>query len=353
METAAPARIRVGFIVGATAAGKSSIALQIAEQLGGEIVNADSRQVYRGMDIGTAKPRAEELRRIPHHLIDIRNPDTPLDVAEFASLARAAIAEIAKRGRPVLVVGGSGLYVRATRSGIFPGPPASPEIRAALYAQASQYGVGYLLDRLADVDPQAVGRIKPNDLKRIVRALEIYQQTGRPISEHQRRHLFAERPFETLTVGLMLSRDDLYATIERRFDLMMKEGLLAEVQMLMAKGYQVPLSTIGYREIARYLASEISLSEAIGWAKRSSRQLAKRQLTWFRADPEIVWLEATKGVGEALKLFRDFFSGEITVPSSPALKAHSNGARTSETGLPSTGSGLRLSEAAGLLGVRK
>ena len=141
METPPPARIRAGFIVGATAAGKSSIAIQIAERLGGEIVNADSRQIYRGMDIGTAKPRAEELCRIPHHLIDIRDPDRPLDVAEFATLARAAIADIAGRGRPVLVVGGSGLYLRAIRGGIFPGPPASPEIRACLTALANQYGV--------------------------------------------------------------------------------------------------------------------------------------------------------------------------------------------------------------------
>jgi tRNA dimethylallyltransferase len=320
--------VRAGFLVGPTAVGKSSIAIEIAEQLGAEIVNADSRQVYRGMDMGTAKPRADELRRVPHHLIDIRDPDTPLDAAEFATLARMAIAEIAARGRPVLVVGGSGLYLRAIRGGIFPAPAASPQIRARLAALAGQHGVGHLFERLRDTDPAAAAWIEPNDLKRIVRALEVYEQTGVPISEHQRRHRFAERPFETLTVGLTLPRESLYRAIDRRFDAMLEEGLVGEVRMLIAKGYDasgsqasggagqndgtqpvaLPLSTIGYREIAGFLRGEIDLAEAITRAKRASRRLAKRQLTWFRADPETVWLEAAREADHALKLFRDFFS---------------------------------------------
>ena len=323
---------RAGFLVGPTAAGKSSIALQIAEQLGAEIVNADSRQVYRGMDIGTAKPRADELRRVAHHLIDIRDPDAPLDVAEFAVLARAAIAEIAARGRPVLVVGGSGLYLRAIRGGIFPAPPASPEIRARLISLADQHGVGHLFERLCEIDPAATAWIKPSDLKRIVRALEVYEQTGVPISEHQRRHHFAESPFATLTVGLTLSHETLYKTIDRRFDMMIEEGLVGEVRRLLAKGHDqigpsilacecendrgnpaaLPLSTIGYREIAGFLRGEIGLAEAIARAKRASRRLAKRQLTWFRADPEIIWLDAAHNADEALKLFQNFFSNRVT-----------------------------------------
>ena len=325
-------RIRAGFIVGPTAAGKSSIAIQIAEQLGAEIINADSRQAYRGMDIGTAKPRTDELRRVPHHLIDIRDPDTPLDVAEFAALARVAITEIAARGRPVLVVGGSGLYLRAIRGGIFHAPPASPEIRARLASLADQHGVGYLLERLSRIDPEAAARIKANDLKRVARALEVYEQTGVPISEHQRRHRFAERPFETLTIGLTLPRESLYQIIDRRFDAMIEEGLVGEVRKLVAKGHDrtgplasavmleddrrgpaaLPLSTIGYREIAGFLRGDISLAEAIDRAKRASRQLAKRQLTWFRADPEIIWLDAAREADAALKLFQDFFSNQIT-----------------------------------------
>jgi tRNA dimethylallyltransferase len=306
-----PASTRVGFIVGSTAVGKSSLAIQIAERLGAEIVNADSRQVYRGMDIGTAKPGADELRRVRHHLIDIRDPGRPLDVAEFMALARDAIAEIAARGQRVLVVGGSGLYLRAIRDGIFAGPSASAEIRARLNALASAHGVGELFARLKEVDPDAAVSIKPNDLKRIVRALEVYDQTGVPISQFQRRHHFAERPFDTLAVGFTLPRPVLYTTIEQRFDAMIEQGLIAEVQRLMANGYELPLSTIGYREIAGFVRGEITLTEAIARAKRASRQFAKRQLTWFRADPEIVWLDAAHGADEAMKLFGDFFTGRM------------------------------------------
>jgi tRNA dimethylallyltransferase len=329
------ASINAGFLVGPTGVGKSSIAIEIAEELGGEIVNADSRQIYRGMDIGTAKPRADELRRVPHHLIDIRDPDAPLDVAEFTLLARAAIGEIAARGRPVLVVGGSGLYLRAIRGGIFPAPPASREIRARLTDLAERQGVGELFERLCKIDPAAGAWIKTNDLKRIVRALEVYEQTGMPISEHQRRHRFAERPFKSLTVGLTLPREHLYRAIDRRFDAMVAQGLVGEVQMLCAKGYDrtVPTasarareddrpspgallrSAIGYREIIAFLSGEIGLAEAIARAKSASHRLAKRQLIWFRADPEIVWLDAASDVGEALRLFHNFFSNQETSKS--------------------------------------
>jgi tRNA dimethylallyltransferase len=307
MEESPPSPIRVGFIVGPTAVGKSSIALQVAEQLGAEIVNADSRQVYRRMDIGTAKPRPIELQRVRHHLIDIRDPDTPLDAAEFTVLARQAVSEITGRGRPALVIGGSGLYLRAIRGGIFPGPPASAEIRGRLTALANRKGIGHLFAELAKIDSDAVTRINPNDLKRIVRALEVFEQTGISISQHQQRHLFAERPFESLVIGLTLPREELYRMIERRFDAMIEEGLVREVEMLLARGYELPLSTVGYREIAAFVRGQISLTEAVERAKRASRRLAKRQLTWFRADDEIVWLDAAHGAGQASKLFRAFF----------------------------------------------
>ncbi len=303
-------RIRVGFIVGPTAAGKSSLALEIAERLGAEIVNADSRQIYRGMDIGTAKPSAEERRRLPHHLIDIRDPDQPIDVAEFAKIAQAAIVDIAQRGRPVLVVGGSGLYLRAICGGIFSAPPASQQIRAELNSLARRHGISHLFGQLVQVDPEAGSRIGPNDLKRIVRALEVYQQTGVPISHHQKRHSFAQRPFETLVIGLTKPRPELYATIDQRFDMMIEKGLVDEVRQLLAKGYQLPLSTIGYREIAGYLRGEIGLSEAVTLAKRASRRLAKRQLTWFRADPEIVWYDTSHGPDAVSRLLQGFFSGQ-------------------------------------------
>jgi tRNA dimethylallyltransferase len=309
-------QVRVGFIVGPTAAGKTSLAIEIAERLGAEIVNADSRQVYRGMDIGTAKPRADEQRRVVHHLINIRDPDTPLDVAEFAALARNAIAEIARRRRPVLVVGGSGLYLRAIRGGIFAAPPVSHEIRMRLTELAEQQGAEHLFRLLGKNDPEAAAWIKPNDLRRIVRALEVFEQTGVPISRHQRRHQFAERPFATHTVGLTIPREALYATIERRFDSMIDEGLVGEVRVLLARGYELPLSTIGYRELAGFVRGEISLAEAIARAKRASRRLAKRQLTWFHRDREIVWLDPRRKADEALERFREFFSNAGTaIPS--------------------------------------
>ena len=309
-EVGAASTTRVGFIVGPTGAGKTALALAVAARLGAEIVNADSRQVYRGMDLGTAKPTAAELRRVPHHLIDIRDPDDPLDVAEFAGLAHAAIAQVADRGRPVLVVGGSGLYLRVLRDGIFAGPPAAPAIRAELTAFARDHGTQALHVELGAVDPAAAARISPNDLQRIVRALEVFRLTGTPISAHHARHRFAPPPYTSLTVGVTMPRAILYAEIDRRFAAMVAAGLLDEVRGLFADGHtsaRTPLGTNGYREFAAHLRGATDLGSAIANAQRASRQLAKRQLTWFRADPTIVWLDARTALDPALRLFHDFF----------------------------------------------
>ena len=310
-EVSAGPGARVGFIVGPTGAGKTALALAVAERLGAEIVNADSRQVYRGMDVGTAKPTAAEQARVPHHLIDIRTPDNPLDVAEFAALAKAAIAEVTARGRPVLIVGGSGLYLRVLRDGIFAGPPAAPAIRAELTAFARRRGTPALHIKLAAVDCAAAARISPNDLQRIVRALEVFRLTGTPLSAHHERHRFATPPYTSLTVGVTMPRELLYAAIDRRFAAMVAAGLLDEVRGLLADGHQTGdarLGTIGYRELAAHLRGATDLATAITNAQRASRQLAKRQLTWFRADPTIVWLDARSAFEPALKLFRDFFA---------------------------------------------
>ncbi len=310
-RAAAPGAIRVGFIVGPTGAGKSALALELAERLGAEIVNADSRQVYRGLDIGTAKPTADERRRVPHHLIDVRAPDDPLAVAAFVALARAAIADIAARGRAPLVVGGSGLYLRVLRGGIFAGPPASPGLRRELCALAAERGVEYLHARLAEADPVAAARIGRNDLYRITRALEVYRLTGQPISAHQERHRFAARPYQALTVGVAMERKRLYEAIDRRFDDMVARGLVEEVRALLAAGCdpgRPPLRTVGYRQIAAVTRGEIALDEAIALARRDTRRLAKRQLTWFRADPEIVWIDAGRGHEQAFELLSAFFA---------------------------------------------
>jgi tRNA dimethylallyltransferase len=310
---ASPRAIRVAFIVGPTGVGKSATAMALAERLSAEIVNADSRQVYRGMDVGTAKPDAEDRRRVPHHLLDIRAIDEPLDVAEFLKLARAAIAEIASRGRNVIVVGGSGFYLRVLRGGIFAGPAAAPEVRRELGALAAEHGVEYLHARLHEVDAPSAERISHRDLYRIVRALEVFRLTGHPISAHQQSHRFAAREYETLTVGLAMERQRLYESINRRFDEMVAHGLVDEVRALLEAGCdpgREPLRTVGYRQIAAAVRGEMTLAEAIELAKRDTRRLAKRQLTWFRADPEIVWVDAERGLQEAFDLLAAFFTRE-------------------------------------------
>jgi tRNA dimethylallyltransferase len=305
------AKIRLGLIVGPTGSGKSAIAIEIAERLGAEIVNADSRLLYRGMDVGTAKPSIDDRRRVPHHLIDVRAPDAPLDVAGFRELATSAIAGIAARGRPVIVVGGSGLYLRVLRDGIFKGPPASPAIRTELGALAAERGTNSLHEQLRAVDPRAALRISPNDLARVVRALEVFRLTGVPISEHQQRHGFASTDYVTLTVGLDLPRERLYAAIDRRFDEMVAAGIVDEVRSLIAAGCPIdapPMRAIGYRHISAYLGGNLSLEAAIAIAKLDTRRLAKRQLTWFRRDPEIAWVDDDRAMEQALPLFTNFFA---------------------------------------------
>ncbi len=307
------AAVKAGFIVGPTGSGKSAIAMDIAEPLRAEIVNADSRQLYRGMDIGTAKPSPAERARIPHHLIDVRGPDHPLDVAEFVTMARRAIFDIAHRGKRALVVGGSGLYLRVLRGGIFSGPSASLKIRTELEELARERGTAYLHDMLARVDPESAARIQRGDLYRIVRALEVYRLTGVPISEHHRRHRFAARDIETIIIAIEVPRERLYLNINRRFDEMLAQGLVEEVRALLAAGYRPerpPLSTIGYREIAAFVRGETTLAEAVERAKRESRRLAKRQLTWFRREPGLIWVDADRAREEAFRLLRDFFSSE-------------------------------------------
>jgi tRNA dimethylallyltransferase len=320
MRGAASNSPRVGFIVGPTGSGKTALALELAERLGAEIVNADSRLVYRGLDIGTAKPSPSERRRVPHNLIDIRPPDDPLDVAEFAALARSAIAEITSRGRQVLVVGGSGLYLRVLRGGIFEGPPASRELRDSLAARAREVGVEGLHRELAAVDPKAARRIGVHDLYRITRALEVFELTGEPISAHQRRHAFARGDYESLALAIDVERKDLYENINRRFDDMMAAGFIDEVRDLLAAGYspeRPPLKTIGYEQIAAYLRGEIDRETAVARAKQESRRLAKRQLTWFRHEPNLIWLDPMRASVQAFELLEAFYSGRGAVEPHP------------------------------------
>ncbi|HLH75811.1 MAG TPA: tRNA (adenosine(37)-N6)-dimethylallyltransferase MiaA [Candidatus Binataceae bacterium] len=312
---------RRAFIVGPTGVGKSELALTLAERLGAEIVNADSRQLYRAMDIGTAKPTLAQRARVPHHLIDVVEPEESVDVARFKLMAEAAIGEIAGRGRPILIVGGSGLYLRALRQGLFQGPPAAPALRRELMELARREGVDRLHRSLMEIDPPSARRLHRNDLARVVRALEVYRLTGVPLSVHQAAHRFSDRFAPSLTLGLRLEREELYRSLERRLDAMMEAGLVGEVNALLARGLaHSPLlrHTIGYREIAAALAGEMSLAQALEQAKRATRQLAKRQMTWFRADPGIIWLAPGGALAQGLKLLQEFFSPTLDVHPSDA-----------------------------------
>ncbi|PWB81368.1 MAG: tRNA (adenosine(37)-N6)-dimethylallyltransferase MiaA [Candidatus Methylomirabilota bacterium] len=282
-------------LVGPTASGKSALALALAERVSGEIVAADSMQVYRDLDIGTAKPTAGDRDRVPHHLLDIVAPDQPFTAADYARLASAAIVDIRTRGRLPIVVGGTGLYVRALLYGLVAGPGELTPLREALNREAAQGGSAILYQRLQAVDPEAAAAIHPNDLFRIVRALEVAAVSGRPIStlraEGRRDHKPIPGPI--LKFGLERNRQELYRRIDARVDVMMTQGLLREVRGLLAQGYNGtlrPLRAIGYRHMIEYLEGRSSLDGAVASLKRDTRRYAKRQFTWFRHQDECEWL---------------------------------------------------------------
>lgn len=288
-------------VVGPTGAGKTRLALELAARVGGEIVSADSQQVYVGMDIGTGKVGAAERARVPHHVLDVVRPDEDMTAARFAALADAAIADIAARGKPVIVCGGTGLYVRTLLLGLFDGPGGSPEVRARLVARARELGLAALHAELARVDPAAAGRIDPNDEKRIVRALEVFELTGEPLSAHQARHDHKTLPrrYPARLVGLAPPRDDLYRAIDARVDQMIEAGLEAEVAALRAAGYVPPLRSqqaIGYAELHDLAAGAVDRARAIELIKRNSRHYARRQLSWYRADTTVTWFAGPAAV---------------------------------------------------------
>jgi tRNA dimethylallyltransferase len=283
---------KIVVVLGPTAVGKSDIAMELALQLNGEIINADSQQVYRQMNIGTAKPSSEECEKIPHHLIDIVDPDEEFNVARYRELAAAGVHDIRKKGKQPIVCGGTGLYIKALTRGLFVGPAQDAEIRAALTLEASVSGLRALYERLQRVDPSATSWIHSNDRQRIIRALEVYQLTGRPMSGWQKQHGFNEGPFETLKIGLCRDRAELYASIDERCDRMIEDGLVNEVKGLGEKGYSLalkPLQSVGYKHVGWFLQGQMTLKEALFLMKRDTRRLAKRQLTWFRSDREIRW----------------------------------------------------------------
>jgi tRNA dimethylallyltransferase len=280
-------------IIGPTASGKSKLALKLAERIDAEIISADSVQVYKFMDIGTAKPSLEERSRIPHHLIDIIYPDEPFDAAQFKKEAEEAISRISKKGKRIIVVGGSGLYIKALTFGLFPCPDPRPEIRKRYEEEAKIYGVEYLHKRLKKIDPKSFSRLSPKDKPRIIRALEVFEQTGIPISEHQARHGFKEKRYKWLKFGILHSKEELNQRIEARVNSMIQRGFVEEVRGLLQRGYSPSLKSlqvIGYKQIISYLKGEICLDKAIFQIKQQTKHYAKRQRTWFKKDPEIKWI---------------------------------------------------------------
>ncbi len=281
-------------LLGPTAVGKTEIAIQLAQRLDAEIVSVDSRQIYRQMDIGTAKPTAEEQQAARHHLIDCVDISQPFSVADYQSLADAAITDIQDRSKQVLLVGGAGLYFRAIVDGLFEGPGADPSLRERLEQEAAQRGVDVLHERLRACDPVSADRIHPNNIVRVIRALEVYELTRIPMSELQQQWCPEKQRYPFIAFGLTMPRALLYRRIEQRVDVMLANGLIAEVESLLAVGYAretVALQSFGYRELIAYLDGKCTYLEAAQQLKQNTRRFAKRQLTWFRKDTRVEWID--------------------------------------------------------------
>ena len=280
-------------IVGPTAVGKSALSIRLAQDFEGEIVSADSRQIYRGLDIGADKPTLQQRALAPHHLLDVVDPDEVLSLAQFQELAYQAIDSIQARRRLPILVGGTGQWIWAMVEGWgVPRVPPDAGLRAKLAAEAARVGQAALHTQLAAVDPEAAQKIDPRNLRRVIRALEVYQVTGLPISQHQRKQA---PPYRLLIIGLTRPRDELYRRIDQRIEQMMARGLLAEVQRLVEAGYswqQPAMSGLGYRQIGQFLRGEVTLTEAVALIKKETRRFVRQQYNWFRLDDvRINWFD--------------------------------------------------------------
>lgn len=285
-------RPKIVVIAGPTASGKSALSLVLAGIFNAEIVSADSMQVYRGFDIGTAKPSMTERGGIPHHLIDAADPDEDYTAARFRKDAGEKIREILGRGKNVFVAGGTGLYIKALTQGLCASPAGSAELKKELASFAVVHGRDALYKRLKAVDPEAAGIIHPNNVHRVIRALEVYCISRRPMSEYQREHGFSGKDYDCLKIGLFKERDALCSAIEERVDRMMKDGLLDETRRLISSGVPAgarPLNGLGYKQMRAHISGVLTLKEAVELLKADTRRFAKRQMTWFKKDRAIRW----------------------------------------------------------------
>jgi tRNA dimethylallyltransferase len=280
-------------LVGPTAVGKSRVAIEVAKAFETEVLTADSRQVYRGMDVGTDKPLPGERQGVPHRLIDLVNPDESFNAGLYRRRAIDEIERLYRDRRLPLVVGGTGLYVRTLLKGLCGAPPTDPIVRTALRQEAKAEGHDRLYARLVAVDAVAAARLHPHDESKVIRALEVHQLSGRRMSEFQQEHGFAEQPFSALIIGLNRDRDALYRRIEERIDWQLAHGLIEETKELLARGYQrggAAMKGLGYRQVAEHLAGEDDVAEMVRRFKRDTRRFSKRQMTWFRKESGIQWL---------------------------------------------------------------
>lgn len=299
---------RVAALVGATAVGKTAVALALAQGLGAEIVNADSLQVYRELDIGTAKPTVDERALAPHHLIDVADPPESFDAARYCREGRAVLDDLRRRGAPPLVVGGTGLYLKALLSGLFAEGEPAPGVRDRVRRDLADLGLPALYARLIHLDPATASRLHPHDTYRIVRALEVISATGRPLSEFIKAHRFQDAPYAVLKLGLMLPREELYRRIDLRVELMLAAGWLDEIEGLLRR-YPPdlkPLQALGYRHLINYLTGRWSWDEALTLLTRDTRRYAKRQFTWFGSDPEVRWFHPDQ-TEEMAAVLAEFF----------------------------------------------
>jgi len=303
---------KIIIICGPTALGKTSTAINLAGTFNGEIIGADSMQIYRYMDIGTAKPTTDEQSRVAHHMIDLIDPDEHFDARQFAEMAYEKIMKLYVGGVTLFVVGGTGLYIKALVHGLFKASRSDMHVRERLQEQARIYGADSLYQRLRRHDPDTAERIHPNDSYRIIRALEVHELTGKPITAFQQEHGFKDNRFRALKIGLHINREVLYDRINHRVDAMIDSGFLDEVKRLLEMGYSDDLKSmqsIGYRHLIDFIKGRCSWDETMRTLKRDTRRYAKRQLTWFKADPEIIWREPGQ-LREIQRLIKKFLQAK-------------------------------------------
>ena len=286
-------------IAGPTASGKTALAVELAKELNGEVVSCDSMQVYKRMDIGTAKPTMEEMQGIPHHMIDVAEPEEDFSVSRYCCMAAPIVDDIVARGKTAIIAGGTGLYMDSLMRGNAFAPFPSTGVRERLEAQADSEGMETMLSRLSSIDPEAAARLHLSDRKRIIRALEVYLETGQTITEHNRKTQLIPPKYSPLWLGLDFDdRAELYRRIDLRVDLMLEMGLISEIQGLLASGIPpkcTAMQAIGYKEFVSALHGEETIAQAAEEVKKSSRHYAKRQLTWFRRNPKLHWLNRQTG----------------------------------------------------------